>query len=201
MVEVLGDIDDPGVDTEIILRKYDIPDEHPPEAIAEARRIGAAVKEKDIAGRTDFRDRMVVTIDGEHARDFDDAISIEKLKNGHYWLGVHIADVAHYVPRAARSITEAYERGTSVYFPERAVHMFPEALATGLCSLKPHVDRLVQSCLMEVTPRGDVVRYEMHDGVIRSDARMTYTAVNAILTDQRSARRSRSIASWCRCSS
>jgi ribonuclease R len=184
IIEVLGDINDPGVDTEIILRKYDITDEHPPEAIEEARRIGAAVKEKDLAGRTDFRDRQVVTIDGEHARDFDDAISIEKLKNGHYWLGVHIADVAHYVQEGGALDTEAYERGTSVYFPERAVHMFPEALATGLCSLKPNVDRLVQSCLMEVTARGDVVRYEMHDGVIRSDARMTYTDVNAILTDR-----------------
>ena len=184
VVEVLGDINDPGVDTEIILRKYGIPDEHPPEAVDEARRIGGAVKEKDLAGRTDFRDRQVVTIDGEHARDFDDAISIEKLKNGHYWLGVHIADVAHYVQEGGALDTEAYERGTSVYFPERAVHMFPEALATGLCSLKPKVDRLVQSCLMEVTARGDVVRYEIHDGVICSDARMTYTAVNAILTDR-----------------
>ena len=184
IVEVLGDINDPGVDTEIILRKHNIPDEHSPEAISEAKRIGTAVKEKDIAGRTDFRDRAVVTIDGEHARDFDDAISIEKLKNGHYWLGVHIADVAHYVQEGGPLDQEAYERATSVYFPERAVHMFPEDLATGLCSLKPNVDRLVQSCLMEVTSRGDVVRYEMHDGVIRSDARMTYTAVNAILTEQ-----------------
>lgn len=184
IIEVLGDINDPGVDTEIILRKHAIPDEHSPEAIAEAKRIGGAVKEKDIAGRTDFRDRTVVTIDGEHARDFDDAISIEKLKNGHYWLGVHIADVAHYVHDGGALDQEAYERGTSVYFPERAVHMFPSELATGLCSLNPHVDRLVQSCLMEVTSRGDVVRYEMHDGVIQSDARMTYTAVNAILTDK-----------------
>ena len=184
IVEVLGDINDPGVDTEIILRKYGIPDEHPPEVVEEARRIGSAVKEKDMAGRTDFRDRQVVTIDGEHARDFDDAISIEKLKSGHYLLGVHIADVAHYVQEGSALDTEAYERGTSVYFPERAVHMFPEALATGLCSLRPNVDRLVQSCVMEVTSKGDVVRYEMHDGVIRSDARMTYTDVNKIVTDR-----------------
>jgi ribonuclease R len=184
IVEVLGDINDPGVDTEIILRKYGIPDEHPPEVVEEARRIGSAVKEKDLAGRTDFRDRQVVTIDGEHARDFDDAISIAKLNSGHYLLGVHIADVAHYVHEGGALDTEAYERGTSVYFPERAVHMFPEALATGLCSLRPNVDRLVQSCLMEVTARGDVVRYEMHDGIIRSDARMTYTDVNAVLTDR-----------------
>lgn len=184
IIEVLGDINDPGVDTEIILRKHDIPDAHSPESIAEAKRIGAAVSDKDMAGRTDFRDRKVVTVDGEHARDFDDAISIEKLKNGHYWLGVHIADVAHYVQEGGPLDQEAYERGTSVYFPERAVHMFPSELATGLCSLNPHVDRLVQSCLMEVTGTGDVVRYEMHDGVIRSDARMTYTAVNAILTEK-----------------
>ena len=184
ILEVLGDINDPGVDTEIILRKHGIPDEHGAAAMAEAKRIGSAVREKELDGRTDFRDRTVVTIDGEHARDFDDAISIEKLKNGHYWLGVHIADVAHYVHEGGPLDQEAYERGTSVYFPERAVHMFPSDLATGLCSLKPGVDRLVQSCLMEVTPRGDVVRYEMHDGVIRSDARMTYTAVNAIVTEK-----------------
>lgn len=184
ITEILGDINDPGVDTEIILRKHNIPDEHGPEAIAEAKRIGGAVRDKDLAGRTDFRDRTVVTIDGEHARDFDDAISIERLPNGHYWLGVHIADVAHYVRDGSALDGEAYERSTSVYFPERAIHMFPSELSTGLCSLNPHVDRLVQSCLMEVTGKGEVVRHEMHDGIIRSDARMTYTAVNAILTDR-----------------
>ena len=184
IVEVLGAIDDPGVDTEIILRKHAIPDEHSTEAVEEARRLGSVVKDRDLKGRTDFRDRPVVTIDGEDARDFDDAISIERLANGHYWLGVHIADVAHYVSEGSALDTDAYERGTSVYFPERAVHMFPEELATGLCSLRPHVDRLVQSCLMEVNGRGDVVRYELHDGVINSTERMTYTAVNAILTDR-----------------
>ena len=184
ITEILGDINAPGVDTEIILRKHGIPDEHGPEAVAEAKRIGGAVREKDLAGRTDFRDRTVVTIDGEHARDFDDAISIERLPNGHYWLGVHIADVAHYVREGSALDAEAFERSTSVYFPERAIHMFPSDLSTGLCSLNPHVDRLVQSCLMEVTGQGEVVRHEMHDGIIRSDARMTYTAVNAILTDR-----------------
>src|SRR5678809_1199348 len=130
-----------------------------------------------------IRDR--VTIDGEHARDFDDAISIERLPNGHYWLGVHIADVAYYVTEGTALDAEAYERATSVYFPDRAVHMFPHELSTGLCSLNPHVDRLVQSCLMEVDARnGAVVRYEMHDGVIHSDERMTYTDVNKILTDR-----------------
>ena len=184
VTEVLGDIDEPGVDNEIIIRKYGIPDEHSPEAIEEARRIGAAVRDKDLRGRTDFRPLTIVTIDGEHARDFDDAISLDVLPNGHFWLGVHIADVAHYVQEGTALDEEAYERGTSVYFPDRAVHMFPSELATGLCSLNPQVDRLVQSCLMDVDRRGAVVRYELHDGVIHSRARMTYTDVNAILTNR-----------------
>jgi ribonuclease R len=184
IAEVLGRIDEPGVDTEIIIRKFNIPDEHSEAAVEDARRLGTVVKERDIRGRTDFRVVTTVTIDGEHARDFDDAITIERLPNGHYWLGVHIADVSHYVKEGSALDEEAYDRGTSVYFTERAVHMFPAELATGLCSLNPHVDRLVQSCLMEVDRRGTVVRYEIHDGVINSDARMTYTAVNAILTDR-----------------
>jgi len=184
VTHVLGDIDAPGVDTEIIIRKYGIPDEHSREAVAEAVRLGNHVAERDIRGRSDFRDLPTVTIDGEHARDFDDAITIEKLSNGNYWLGVHIADVSHYVQEGSALDREAYDRGTSVYFPERAVHMFPSELATGLCSLNPHVDRLVQSCFMEVDRRGQVVRHEFHDGVINSDERMTYTAVNGILTDR-----------------
>jgi ribonuclease R len=183
VAEVLGDIDAPGVDTEIIIRKYGIPDAHSAEAVNEAVRMGTTVAERDIKGRTDFRAVRTVTIDGEHARDFDDAITIEKLPTGNFWLGVHIADVSHYVEEGTALDREAYARGTSVYFPERAVHMFPAELATGLCSLNPHVDRLVQSCLMEIDRRGQVVRYEFHDGVINSAARMTYTAVNGILTD------------------
>jgi ribonuclease R len=184
IVEVLGRIDQPGVDTQIIIRKFGIPDFHSDEAINEARRLGVSVRERDLRGRTDFRDVTTVTIDGEHARDFDDAITLARLSNGHYRLGVHIADVSHYVKEGSTLDGEAYERGTSVYFPERAVHMFPAELATGLCSLNPDVDRLVQSCVMDVDGRGNVVRYELHDGVINSDARMTYTAVNAILTDR-----------------
>jgi ribonuclease R len=183
VLDVLGDIDEPGVDTEIIIRKYGINDAHSEEAVEQARRLGTAVTDRDVRGRTDFRTTTTVTIDGETERDFDDAITIEKLPNGNYWLGVHIADVAHYVQEGSALDEEAYERGTSVYFPERAVHMFPSELATGLCSLNPHVDRLVQSCLMEIDRRGDVARYEFHDGAIHSDARMTYTDVNAILTD------------------
>jgi ribonuclease R len=184
VLEVLGDIEEPGVDTEIIIRKFGITDKHSDDAVAEATRLGTAVKEKDLKGRTDFRKIRTVTIDGEHARDFDDAITIEKLAGGHYKLGVHIADVAHYVPEGGALDEEAYERGTSVYFPDRAVHMFPSELSTGLCSLKPNVDRLVQSCVMEIDRQGTVVRYEIHDGVIHSDARMTYTDVSAILMDR-----------------
>jgi ribonuclease R len=184
VTEILGGIDEPGVDTEIILRKYGIIAEHGEEAVEEARRLGAAVKEHDVKGRTDFRREVTVTIDGEHARDFDDAITLDHLENGNYWLGVHIADVAHYVPEDGALDDEGYDRATSVYFPERAVHMFPAELATGLCSLNPDVDRLVQSCLMEIDKKGNVVRYELHDGVIHSNARMTYTDVNAILTDR-----------------
>jgi ribonuclease R len=184
VVDVLGDIDAPGVDTEIIIRTHGIPDAHSAEAIAEATRLGTAVTERDMRGRTDFRAVTTVTIDGEHARDFDDAITIERLPNGNFWLGVHIADVSHYVQEDSALDREAYDRGTSVYFPERAVHMFPSELATGLCSLNPHVDRLVQSCLMEVDRHGQVVRSEFHDGVINSDERMTYTAVNGILTNR-----------------
>ena len=184
VTEVIGNIDEPGVDNEIIIRKYGIPDAHSPEAVEEARRLGGSVSDTDIRGRTDFRPLVTVTIDGEHARDFDDAITIEKLPTGNYWLGVHIADVAHYVREGGALDEEAYDRGTSVYFPERAVHMFPAELSTGLCSLNPQVDRLVQSCLMEVDRRGAVIRYELHDGVIHSNARMTYTDVNAILTER-----------------
>jgi ribonuclease R len=184
VVEVLGGIDEPGVDTEIILRKYGIVAEHGEEAVEEAKRLGTTVKDRDLKGRKDFRQDVTVTIDGEHARDFDDAITLERLENGNYWLGVHIADVAHYVPEGSALDEEGYDRATSVYFPERAVHMFPSELATGLCSLNPQVDRLVQSCLMEIDRKGNVVRYELHDGVIHSNARMTYTEVNAILTDR-----------------
>jgi ribonuclease R len=189
VLEVLGPIDEAGVDTRIIIRKHALPDEHGADAVAEAARLGDLVSPSDLAGRTDFRGLPTVTIDGEHARDFDDAITLERLPNGHFWLGVHIADVSHYVEEGSPLDVEAYDRGTSVYFPERALHMFPPQLATGLCSLRPHVDRLVQSCLMEVTRSGDVVRAEFHDGVIVSDERMTYTDVNAILDGQAAVRK------------
>ena len=182
VVEVLGRLDEPGVDTALVIRKHRLPDRHDPDAAAEAARIGDVVAPADLEGRTDFRGLPTVTIDGETARDFDDAITLETLPNGHQRLGVHIADVAHYVGEGSALDESASRRGTSVYFPERAIHMFPARLATGLCSLNPGVDRLVQSCLMEIDGQGRVIRYELHDGVIRSDARMTYTEVDAILT-------------------
>ena len=190
VTEVLGRIDDPGVDTTIVVRKYGLPDSHGEAAISEARRLvegsdtprAMHARRHDLSGRTDFRGLDIVTIDGEHARDFDDAISIDTLANGHFSLGVHIADVSHYVREGSALDAEAYDRGTSVYFPDRALHMFPTELATGLCSLNPRVDRLVQSCLMEVDRHGTVLRHEFHDGIIRTRERMTYTDVNAILT-------------------
>ena len=190
VIEVLGDIEAPGVDTRLIIRKHQLPDEHGPAALAEAKRAGSRVRPRDRQGRQDFRRWPTVTIDGDTARDFDDAVTIERLPNGNFWLGVHIADVARYVQEGSALDAAAVRRGTSVYFPDRAIHMFPEALATGLCSLRPQVDRLVQSCLMEIDAHGAVRRHELHDGVIRSDARMTYTEVNAILAgEDRAARK------------
>ena len=189
VTDVLGDIEAPGVDTRLIIRKHQLPEEHGPAALAEAERAGNRVRPRERQGRQDFRRWPTVTIDGDTARDFDDAVTIERLPNGNYWLGVHIADVAHYVQEGSALDAAAFQRGTSVYFPDRAIHMFPEALATGLCSLRPQVDRLVQSCLMEIDGNGAVRRYELHDGVIHSDARMTYTEVNAILTGKDAAAR------------
>ena len=191
VTEVLGNIDTPGVDTQLIIRKHYLPDAHEAAAVKEAKRAGTAVRLRDLKGRTDFRPWLTVTIDGKAARDFDDAVTLERLPNGNYWLGVHIADVAHYVAEGGPLDRAAHERATSVYFPDRAVHMFPEDLASGLCSLRPRVDRLVQSCLMEIDTRGTVQRYELHDGVINSNARMTYTDVNAILTDRDAATRAK----------
>ena len=179
----------PGADVLITLEKHEIPDEHAPSAIAEAKRMGRTVKAQDLQGRTDFRALPTVTIDGETARDFDDAITLEPLSRGRARLGVHIADVAHYVAEGSALDHDARSRGTSVYFPDRAVHMLPNALATGLCSLKPKVERLVQSCLMVIDGRGKVVGCEIHDGVIQSDERMTYTDVDAVLSDPASPQR------------
>tara|TARA_B100001123_G_scaffold451180_1_gene628112 strand:+ start:1268 stop:3574 length:2307 start_codon:yes stop_codon:yes gene_type:complete len=191
IIKVLGSLDEPGVDTSVVIHMCGIPETHSQDALNEGRRLGATVKKSDLEGRTDFRSLVTVTIDGEDARDFDDAITIEKLKDGHYRLGVHIADVAHYVKEGGALDIDAYQRGTSVYFSERAVHMFPSELSTELCSLKPNVNRLVQSCFMDLNSSGQVVRYELHDSVIRSNARMTYSEVKEILVDRNDVLRSK----------
>src|SRR2546430_15489809 len=139
------------------------------------------ISSRELHKRRDFRQLPIVTIDGETARDFDDAVTVHRLDNGNFELQVHIADVAHYVVPASALDQEARLRGTSVYFPDRAVPMLPLELSTDICSLRPQVERLVMSCIMEVDHQGEIVRYELCPGVIRSAERMTYTGVNAVL--------------------
>jgi len=183
VIEVLGFRGDFGIDVEIMIRKHRIPVQFPESVRREAEGCKEAVDDSDIAQRMDFRQLPIVTIDGETAKDFDDAIHVEKRANGHYILGVHIADVSHYVTRDSALDREAMLRGTSVYFPDRAVPMLPERLSNGICSLKPGVDRLTLSALMEIGASGEVLRYSFHPGIIRSQERMTYTAVGKILVD------------------
>ena len=176
VVEILGNYADPGMEIEIALRKHDLPHERPADVEAAARRIGSKVEPKDLKGRKDLRKLAFVTIDGETAKDFDDAVFAERVgKNFKLW--VAIADVSHYVHPNDPLDQEAYERGNSVYFPRRVIPMLPEELSNELCSLKPDVDRLVMVCEMEVTAGGVVKSYEFHPGVIHSHARLTYTAV------------------------
>ena len=181
VIEILGRVDDFGVDVEITIRKFHVPHHFPPAALEEAQHTPAAISAHELDRRRDFRSLPIVTIDGETARDFDDAVLVRMLENGNFELQVHIADVAHYVTPGSALDREARLRGTSVYFPDRAVPMLPLELSTDICSLRPQVDRLVLSCLMEIDHRGEIVGYELCEGVIRSAERMTYTAVNAVL--------------------
>jgi len=181
VIEILGRPGEIGVDVEIIIRKHHLPNIFPDEVQQEARATQAEVAERDLAGRRDFRHLPIVTIDGETARDFDDAVHVTALPNGHYELQVHIADVAHYVARGSALDREARLRGTSVYFPNRAVPMLPEELSNGICSLNPKVDRLVMSVVMELDGAAKLLRAEFFQGVIRSAERMTYTNVNKVL--------------------
>jgi ribonuclease R len=187
--EILGYEDDFGVDVEMIIRKHHIPHIFPAEVLEEAQEINPVVPQKEIAARRDFRHLPIVTIDGETARDFDDAVLVTRLDNGNYELQVHIADVAQYVDDGSAIDEEARKRGTSVYFPDRAVPMLPLELSTDICSLRPDLERLVLSCIMEIEPNGEVAFYELAEGVIRSAQRMTYTDVNAILEDDKTLRR------------
>ncbi|HVG90667.1 MAG TPA: RNB domain-containing ribonuclease, partial [Alphaproteobacteria bacterium] len=187
--EILGYEDDFGVDVEMIIRKHHIPHIFPAEVLEEAQEINPVIPQKEIAARRDFRHLPIVTIDGETARDFDDAVLVTRLDNGNYELQVHIADVAQYVDDGSAIDEEARERGTSVYFPDRAVPMLPLELSTDICSLRPDVERLVLSCIMEIDPHGEVAYYELAEGVIRSAQRMTYTDVNAIIEGDNTLRR------------
>jgi ribonuclease R len=181
VVEIFGRPGDLGVDIEIIIRKHHLPHSFSAEVLEEAKQRAQPVSESELAGREDFRPLPIVTIDGETARDFDDAVCVEHLSDGGWRLQVHIADVAHYVRTATVLDQEARLRGTSVYFPDRAVPMLPESLSNGMCSLKPREDRLVMSALMEFDARGNMKSSRMTSGVIRSAERMTYTNVNKVI--------------------
>jgi ribonuclease R len=189
VIEILGEESDFGVDVEITIRKFHLPHRFPPEVIEEAQSIENIIRTQDLVHRRDYRDLPIVTIDGETARDFDDAVHVRQLENGNYELQVHIADVAQYVTPNSPLDQEARLRGTSVYFPDRAVPMLPLELSTDICSLRPKVDRLVLSCTMEIDHQGEIAGYEINEGVIRSAERMTYTAVNAVVEADAAARR------------
>jgi len=181
VVEVLGREDDFGVDVEIMIRKFHLPNRFPADVLREAKDAPETILQSEVRRRRDSRESPIVTIDGETARDFDDAVLVRMLENGNYELQVHIADVAHYVKPESAIDQEARLRGTSVYFPDRAVPMLPLELSTDICSLRPKLDRLVNSCVMEIDHQGEIVGYELFEGVICSAERMTYTAVNAVL--------------------
>ncbi len=181
VVEIVGRPGEFGVDVEIIIRKNHLPYQFPEDALAEAREVAWPVGQRELAGRRDFRHLPIVTIDGETAKDFDDAVYAERLANDRWQLQVHIADVSHYVARGSELDREARVRGTSLYFPDRAVPMLPEQLSNDICSLNPKVDRLVMSVVMEIDAEGNLSGADFAPGVIRSVERMTYTNVNKVL--------------------
>lgn len=185
IVEILGDKGDRGIDILTIIRKHNLPEEFPVDVERFAEKIPEEIPEGEINRRRDLRDLTLVTIDGEDAKDLDDAVSIEILSNGNYKLGVHIADVSHYVKEGNPLDKEAYKRGTSVYLIDRVIPMLPKKLSNGVCSLNPKVDRLALSCFMEIEPHnGKVVDHEVFESVIRTKERMTYTDVTKILRDE-----------------
>ncbi len=190
IVKVIGRPGQPGIDAELIIEQYELPVHFTPETLREAEDIPQQVSAAMRKVRKDLRDLVTVTIDGETARDFDDAISIEKIKAG-YRLWVHIADVSSYVREGTSLDEEAFQRATSVYLPDRAIPMLPEALSNGICSLNPNVDRLTFTCEMDISPEGEVLRYDIYESVINSNERMTYTAVREILVDRDAAQRKR----------
>ncbi|MBZ5497919.1 MAG: ribonuclease R [Acidobacteriia bacterium] len=191
VIEVLGYPGDKDIEYKIVEHKYGLPVEFSIRTEEEAAAITDRVLEQDCAEREDFRDETAVTIDGETARDFDDAVTLEKLPSGHFLLGVHIADVSHYVRDDTALDADAYTRGTSVYFPDRAIPMLPPKLSNGICCLKPNEDRLVFSVIMEIDGHGQVIQRRFTEAVLRSRARMTYTSVARILVQRDPSERSR----------
>ncbi|HTH19023.1 MAG TPA: RNB domain-containing ribonuclease, partial [Candidatus Udaeobacter sp.] len=182
IIEVLGPASAPGVDVLSIIRKYHLPTEFPSDVLEQAERIPERVDAQQIAGREDLRNQFIVTIDPDDARDFDDAINVAKLPNGGWQLGVHIADVAAYVEPGSALDREARWRGNSVYLPDRVIPMLPERLSNGVCSLKPEVDRLTHSVLIQFDKRGVAKSARFARSVIRSAHRLTYKEAYAILT-------------------
>ena len=183
VVEIIGHKHDPGVDILSIIYKYNINVDFPDDVKEEVKSIPSEVLSNEYEGRRDLRDMEIFTIDGDDTRDIDDAISIEKLENGNYKLGVHIADVSHYVKEGSPLDNEAQERGTSVYLVDRVIPMLPHELSNGICSLNPNVDRLAMSCVMEIDQNGKTVDYEIFESVICSKIQMTYKKVNSVLED------------------
>lgn len=183
IVEILGHVNDPGTDILSIVKSYDLPTEFSERVLNQAVRVSKPVSEADMAGRLDLRDWQMVTIDGEDARDLDDAVSVT-MEGEYYILGVHIADVANYVQENSALDREAYERGTSVYLADRVIPMLPHVLSNGICSLNAGEDRLALSCIMKVDSRGIVVDHQIAETVIHVDKRMTYTVVNRILEEE-----------------
>ena len=183
VVKILGHKNDPGVDILSIVYKYNIHDTFPDEVIEELKKIPSEVTAEDKKGRRDLTNEVIFTIDGADTKDIDDAISIKKLENGHYELGVHIADVSYYVKEGSALDINAMDRGTSVYLVDRVIPMLPHQLSNGICSLNEGVERLTISCVMEIDDSGKIIHYDIFESFIKSRKKMTYTAVNSILED------------------
>jgi ribonuclease R len=184
VVQILGHKNDPGVDILSIIHKHGLPQEFPEEVLQQANEAPDEIDESEVQNRRDLRNEIIVTIDGADAKDLDDAVTVTKLDNGNYKLGVHIADVSHYVTEESPIDTEAADRGTSVYLVDRVIPMIPHRLSNGICSLNPNVNRLTLSCEMEIDSDGEVVNHEIFQSVIKTTERMTYSDVNRILTEQ-----------------
>ena len=183
IADILGFPGDKGIDTLTIIKKYELPEDFPPEVKKEIKAIKREFETKELQNRRDFRHMQLITIDGADAKDLDDAVSLERNEKGNWVLGVHIADVAHYVKEGSALDREAFRRGNSVYLVDRVIPMPPE-LSNDLCSLNPQVDRLAQSVIMEIGPSGQVLSYEFSASVIRTQERLTYDEVRAMVEDK-----------------